>query len=142
MCCVVGCGGPSPASSEAAAVATILKLNGKVEFDEQAPNRPVLKVYLHSTAVKNEDLQRLSTLSKLQNLFLAKTQIGDAGLEHLKGATELKTLSLNGTQVTDAGLKFLTGLKNLKTLNLQDTKVTPAAISELRQAIPGLNVAH
>jgi len=138
----VGCGGPKGNSAEAEAVAAILKLKGKIEFDEQNPDHSVVKVYLHSTEVKDEDLAAIEKLAKLQNLFLGKTSIGDAGLEHLKGAGGLRTLSLNGTQVTDAGLKSLAGLKNLKTLNLQDTQVTEAGLQQLRQALPGVTIAH
>lgn len=137
---LAGCARPVVNPGEAEAVAAILKLNGKIEFDETSPVRPAIKVYLHNTAVKDGDLIVLPKLTKLENLFLGKTQITDAGLEHLRGASELKTLSLNGTQVTDAGLKPLAGLKNLKTLNLQDTKVTSTGITELRQALPGVNI--
>lgn len=139
---IPGCGKPAGNSAEADAVAAILRLNGQVEFDDKAPDHPTIKVYLHSTSVKDSDLAAIEKLTKLQNLFLGKTQIGDTGLEHLRGASQLKTLSLNATKVTDAGLKSLTGLKNLRTINLQDTQVTAAGVGELRQAIPGVNVAH
>lgn len=142
--CSIGCGKPVPTGhpDEAAVVAAIEKLGGKVEFDAQPANRRVIKVYLHSTAVKDADLAVLEKLPKLQNLFLGKTQIGDAGLEHLQALSELKTLGLNTTQVTDAGLKSLAKLEQLKTVNLQETKVTASGANQLRKAIPEVKVAR
>lgn len=144
LLCVIGCGKPAPSGhpDEAAAVATIEKLGGKVEFDAQPANRRVIKVYLHSTAVKDADLAMLEKLPKLQNLFLGKTQIGDAGLEHLQALSELKTLSLNSTQVTDDGLKSLAKQQQLKTVNLQETKVTAGGANQLQKAIPDVKVAR
>lgn len=139
---VAGCGGPRASATEAAAVAAIEKLGGKVEFDSKAPESPVIKVYLHGTAVTDSDLTVLPKLTQLQNLFLGKTKISDAGLEHVKGASHLKTLSLNGTAVTDAGLKQLADLKELKTLNVQETKVTAAGVDELRRTLPQVTIAR
>lgn len=137
-----GCGGPRGNASEAATVAAISKLGGKVEFDPQSADKSVTKVYLHGTAVTDADLAMLNKLTRLENLFLGRTKISDAGLEHLKGATHLKTLSLNGTAVTDAGLKQLTDLKELKTLNVQETKVTATGADELRRALPQVTIAR
>ncbi|HUQ71951.1 MAG TPA: hypothetical protein VM165_20640, partial [Planctomycetaceae bacterium] len=141
---VSGCGRPAEKvhSDEAAAVAMIRRLGGKVEFDPNSAERRVIKVYLHSTAVTDADLAALTRLSRLQNLFLGKTEISDAGLEHLSALTELKTLSLNSTRVTDAGLNSLATLKNLKTLNVQETQVTAAGTKRLKQALPELAVAR
>jgi Leucine-rich repeat (LRR) protein len=137
-----GCAGSATNSGEAAAVAAIVKLGGKVEYNENSPDRPVAKVYLHGTAVQDSDLAALEKLPRLQNLFLGRTKISNAGLEHLQQANHLQTLSLNSTQVTDDGVRTLARLKNLRTLNLQDTKVTEACASELQAALPGLKVAR
>lgn len=139
---VVGCQ-PSPGNpGEAAAIAAIEKLGGRIEVDEARTDKPVIKVYLYSTAVKDVDLSHLEQLQHLQSLFLGKTQITDAGLEHLRGATSLKTLSLNATAITDVGLRQLTGLTNLKTLNLQETKATPKGIAALKGKLPGVTIAR
>lgn len=142
MILAAGCGGPQGNAAEAAAVASVSKLGGKVEFDTQLPDKPVIKVYLHGTGVTDADLALVVKLTHLQNLFLGKTKISDAGLEHLKGASHLKTLSLNGTAVTDVGLKHLADLKELKTLNLQETKVTAAGVDELRRTLPQVTIAR
>ena len=139
---ILGCGQPTGENpDEAASVALIQKLHGKVEFDKPGKDQCVVKVYLHNTAVKDADLAALEKLPKLRNLFLGKTQIGDAGLEHLQKSGELQTLSLNSTRVTDIGLKSLKELAKLKTLNLQETQVTAAGVTELRKALPRATIA-
>jgi hypothetical protein len=138
---LAGCG-KSPETGhpdEAAAVAAIRRLGGQVEFNAE---RRVIKVYLHTTPVTDDDLAVLETLPKLQNVFLGKTQIGDAGVSHLSNSAELKTLSLNSTRVTDDGVKSLGKLKNLKTLNVQDTKVTAQGASQLNRSLPDAKIAR
>lgn len=139
---VIGCQRPPGNPGEAAAIAAIEKLGGRIEVDEARADKPVIKVYLHSTAVKDTDLSHIEQLQHLQSLFLGKTQITDAGLEHVRGATSLKTLSLNGTAITDAGLQQLTALTKLKTLNLQETKASPKGIAELKGKLPGVMIAR
>lgn len=142
LICATGCGAHPGNTFEAATVALIQKLGGKVEFDGPGPNRQVVKVYLHQSAVRDEDLAALKNLSKLRNLFLGKTKITDAGLEHLHSLRELQTLSLNSTSVTDVGLKSLTELTQLKTLNLQETPTTAAGATRLKKLLPRLTVAR
>jgi hypothetical protein len=137
-----GCTRLAVQPDEAAAVAAIQKLGGKVEFDGTGADRRVVKVYLHQTQVSNDDLIALEKLPKLRNLFLGKTKISDQGLAHLEQAVELETLSLNATRVTDEGLKSLSGLKNLKTVNLQETQVTQAGVSQLRKSLPTAKIAR
>lgn len=138
----VGCQRATGNPAEAAAIAAIQQLGGKVEVDEKNPDKPAIKVYLHRTRVKDSDLAHLAQLKQLQNLFLGRTQITDAGLVHLRQAIHLKTLSLNATGVTDAGLQHLIELKNLKTLNLQETKVTATGAAKLKAQIPAVTIAR
>jgi len=67
-------------ASQAAAVAAIKKLGGRVTLDEKNLGKPVIGVNL------------------------SRQPVTDAGLEHLKRLTSLHTLNLFNTQVTDAGL--------------------------------------
>ncbi len=137
-----GCGKIVIHPDEAAAVAAIQKLGGKVAFEGEGSDRRVIKVYLQSSSVRDADLSAVEKLPKLRNLFLGKTQISDTGLEHLRHSHELQTLSLNSTPVTDIGLTALEALTNLKTLNLQETKVTTAAVARLRKKRPRVTIAQ
>lgn len=142
LLCWSGCGQPVGHPDEVAAQKMIQRLRGKVEFDGTGPDRRIIKIYLHSTDVNDDDLAVLEHLPKLKNLFLGKTQISDAGLTHLMQSRELQTISLNATRVTDAGLAQLVELKDLKTVNLQDTKVTAEGAARLKKVIPGVTVAR
>ena len=142
MIAVCGCSRAGAHPDEAAAVAAIQKLGGKVDYAGEGAERRVIKVYLHQTQVGDDDLVVLKKLPKLKNLFLGKTNIGDPGLTHLEQAAELQTLGLNSTRVTDAGLKSLAELKNLKTVNLQETQVTAAGAAQLRKSLPAAKIAR
>lgn len=136
----LGCQSAAVTSDEAATIEAIRKLGGQVQFDESVQPRRVTKVYLHKTAVSDNDLNQLAKLTKLKNLFLGHTGITDAGLEELKSIRTLETLSLNSTRVTDAGLKSLAELKQLKTLNVQETAVTKKAVNQLKSILPNLAI--
>ena len=86
--------------------------------------------------VRQQVVEHLKGLAKLENLQLFGTEITDAGLVHLKGLTRLEYLSLRGTQVTDAGLVHLKGLTSLGDLDLSRTKVTDAGVADLQRALP------
>lgn len=105
-------------AEQAAAVAEIVRLGGKVTVDESRPDKPVTSV------------------------DLAKTRVTDAGREHLKGLTQLQWLNLEETRVTDVGLQHLKRLTQLKKLDLMGTPVTAAGIKGLQNALPNCKIAH
>ena len=74
--------GQTSKESQAAAVAAIKKLGGRVTFDEKNPGKPL-------------------------RVILRGSKVTDAGLVHLKGLTKLGTLNLTDTKVTAAGVKDL-----------------------------------
>jgi hypothetical protein len=122
--------------SQAAAVAAIKKLGGKVTFDEENPDKPLIGVDLSNSRTTDAGLMHLKGLTSLQSLGLNGTKVTDVGLEHLKGLTSLQLLNLGDTQVTDAGLEHLKGLTNLQTLDLGGTSVTTAGVKDLQAALP------
>ena len=100
---------------------------------------------LYGSKASDAGLVHLEEMTNLQELWLGapqgSDQITDAGLVHLKGLTKLTTLSLNTTQITDAGLVHLKGLTNLESLALASyTQITDDAITELKQALPNLQI--
>jgi|GEM_PF-1279369 len=142
-------------------IADIARLGGTVEFDENLPGRPIVKVDLHGTKVSDGDLAmfeyartdlmqlryldlrltkisddgvaRLKNLRQLQTLNLFRTRLGDGGLAQLKKLTDLRTLLIGGTQVTDAGLVHLRGFSKLRKLSLFQTPVSDNGIAELKR---------
>jgi len=142
-------------------ITSVARLGGTVEFDENLPGRPIVKVDLHGTQVTDSDLTmfeyakndlkqlryldlrltkisdegvaRLKNLRQLQTLNLFRTRLGDKGLAHLRKLTDLRILLIGGTQVTDAGLVHLRRFSKLRKLSLFQTPVSDNGIAELKQ---------
>jgi hypothetical protein len=126
--------GPREADKEQEKViAEIRRLGGEVAFDEKAPGKPVVDVFLDGTKLTDAGLAHLNELTRLRVLDLTDTQVTDAGLAHLTGLKGLQRLHLTGTKVTDAGLAHLTNLKRLTHLYLCDTGVTDAGLAHLKR---------
>jgi hypothetical protein len=66
------------------AIVEVKRLGGTVEIDEQSPQRSVVKVDLHASAVEDADLAHLAALTELRHLDLRSTKIGDAGVAHFE----------------------------------------------------------
>ena len=126
---------------QAKAVAEIEKIGGKVAFDEESPDKPVIGVDLMgNTKLTDAGLKSPKGLDTLQSLDLGHTGVTDAGLKHLGGLTNLQSLGLGFTGVTDAGLEHLKGLAKLRILRLSRTRVTDAGAKAIEKAIPGVQV--
>jgi hypothetical protein len=101
---VPGCGGKTETEQ---AIEVFKKLGGKVEIDENLPNKPVVMVDLRNTAITDDQLKNLKEMPQLQVLILDSTGISDAGLEPIKGCSQLQRIFLRKTRVSPAGLKDL-----------------------------------
>ncbi|HXT57455.1 MAG TPA: hypothetical protein VN699_02420 [Pirellulales bacterium] len=128
--CLAGCGAQRT-PDEAAAIAMIERLGGKIKFADDRTGRPVVEVALGGTAVSDADLEQLGCFTDLENLSLFDSGVGDAGIPHLTPLANLKTLYLGRTKITDAGLAAIGELPQLKTLGLSDTDVTDAGLLRL-----------
>jgi hypothetical protein len=148
------------------AIATVTALGGWVEFADNDPDKPVVKVCLSCTQCKDSDLAilkdfpelqvlwlngtnvtdaglaHLAGLKNLETLYLSGTGIGDAGLAHLEALTRLQNLDLQGTQVGDPGLERLRGLTQLRIVFVAATKVTDKGEQKLHQALPEVDIAR
>ena len=138
---LLGCAGCGRIATNNA-IAEIEMQDGEFLFDGESPGRPVVWVQFRGPRVTDAGLAHLKGLPQLQTLDLGlHAQVTDAGLKHLKGLTQLQTLKLDFCpQVTDAGLEHLKGLIQLKRLNLMGTKVTDAGVSELKKALPNVEI--
>ena len=123
-------------SSKDHTIAEVERLGGKVELDEALPAKPIIKIDLHSTQIKDADLSFLvkaqKDLKQLRYLDLRLTKIGDAGVASVKHLTSLRTLNLFRTQLSDQGLSYIKNLKQLQTLLIGGTKVTDAGLVNLK----------
>ncbi len=109
--------------------ADIERIGGSVEFDDQAPGKPLATVDLHGVERVESILPRLEGQIHLRALDLGGTDISDAGLVSLRRMTELEELNLSATQIGDDGLEYLVGLIQLRELGLGGTK-------DLQEALP------
>lgn len=118
-------------------VAEVNRLGGKIEFDETRTDRPIIKIDLHSTQIKDSDLSFLNderkALEQLRYLDLRLTHIGDAGVHHLRRLTSLQTLNLFRTNLSDIGLADLKDLRQLRVLLIGGTRVTDVGLVHLRR---------
>jgi hypothetical protein len=120
------------------AIEAIHDLNGTVVQDDTRPDKPVVKVSLHSTQGTNWSQWTKFTDARLKNL-----------MPHLQALPELRELDLSGTEITDEGLKYVKGLPNLKILELgwlllddPTPQLSSAAVDDLRRAMPGLEIRY
>jgi internalin A len=97
-------------------------------------------VDLWSSLVPDSDLQYLASLPALENLDLSATGITDAGIEHLGHSKSLKYIDIARNTITDRGLQALANVKSLKGVDAQATEITTAGASQLRLAIPAIDV--
>ena len=88
-----GCG-VSKENEKEDAVAAIIKLGGKVTYDEKTPGKPLVGVDLRDSKATDASLVHLNGLKNLQTLNLFGTGVTDTGLVHLKGLTNQRRLAL------------------------------------------------
>jgi hypothetical protein len=122
-----------PVLTESEALVELRVLGARITYDEKDPARPVLKVNLYGTAIKDADLAHLESLTALRELrLLGCTRLTDAGLARVAGLKSLRVLDLGRTRVSDEGLKHLKGLTALEELDLSDTRVRGPGLVHLK----------
>ncbi|HVX14197.1 MAG TPA: hypothetical protein VHC22_23625 [Pirellulales bacterium] len=153
-----GCSrGPEP--EQAALIAEIERLGGRVKFDErQAIGEvalggtqvsgellarlslfPDLKTLsLFDSPIGDDDLAQIAALPQLETLYLGRTHVTDAGLARVAGFAGLKTVGLSDTQVSDQGVELLAALGRLRSINLRHTRVSRAGADALKAALPDI----
>jgi hypothetical protein len=132
LAAATSCGCAKPAQERA--IAEIRRLEGKVEIDEKAPERPLVKVDLSFTRVTDAGLVHLAGTARLRELYLCGTGVTEEGLEHLSGLTNLRVLDLwRCESLTDASLKHLGGMTGLRRLSLWNTEITDAGLMHLNR---------
>jgi predicted amidohydrolase/CubicO group peptidase (beta-lactamase class C family) len=117
--------GAAGAGSEAAAVAAIERLGGRI-FRE---GDRVVEVDLARTAVTDGDLAAIARLADITDLNLEETTVGDAGIAHLAGLVKLEWLNLYRTRAGDEALRALKGLRSLRELPIGETRITDAGLA-------------
>jgi hypothetical protein len=81
-------------------------------------------------------------LDRLQELCVHTSAVSDADLVRVTGLKDLRRLILYRTPVTDAGLEPLKGLTHLKELELTHTRATDVGVRRLQEALPKLKISR
>lgn len=133
-----------PAERHQRALDMIVAINGRVQRDEEDPDKPVTSAFLGHGPFDDDALAEvvpsLTAFPKLKSLSMKYTKLTDAGLVHLGPLSQLEDLSLELSSITNAGLVQLKDFTRLKTLNLKGTNVTDAGVQALQQALPNVKV--
>jgi hypothetical protein len=74
------------AADEASTVAALEKLGAIIKRDDTLPGKPVVALYLGSSAVTDAGLKHVAALKSLQVLYLTRTKVTDVGCEELRKA--------------------------------------------------------
>jgi hypothetical protein len=115
----------------------VTRLGGKVQYDDALPGRPLVRIDLSKTTIRDEDLAFLSQVPGLRELDIRQTTVGDAALEHVAQLGKLRFLNVFRTGMTDKGLERIQDLRELETLLMGGTRVTDAGMTYLK-AFPRL----
>jgi internalin A len=91
-------------------------------------------VVLSGADIAGSGLVHLANAKHLKNLFLDHTHITDSAMESVARLTDLESLDLSDTSIGDAAMEFVGTLTNLQSLDLTRTRVTDAGLSRLRNA--------
>jgi Leucine-rich repeat (LRR) protein len=151
-----------PSLEEVAFIRT--KVSG-LNFDTFAPNAK--RLYLPYADIKSGAVQRMKTMTRLEEIDLTSAMIGASAIKHLSKLPQLKKITLNqtkiagadfsifadhsdleelnlsGTNITKYDLKTIHGLKQLKRLDITNRlseTISPQDIQELIEALPNTDV--
>ncbi len=115
------------------AVATIEKAGGSVQVLTAPELRGRIAIALPDS-VRDEDLERMTALDKLQPawLQLRGRQISGRGLESLQRLTCLRGLTLNSTSISDDDLAGLEAFPELAILNLEGSRISARGLEHLK----------
>ncbi len=97
-------------------------------------------VYSDQQGFTDSDLEHVSHLRDIKQLYLPGTSVTNQGLGNLTELHRLEELGLENTRITDAGLAKLGTLKCLRRLILTGTRVTDSDVRELKEALPNIRV--
>jgi hypothetical protein len=97
---------------------------------------------LHGSALTDDGLSCLRSLTRVENIQLRGTKVTDVGLGQLEGFASLALLDISETGVSDAGLNRLKLLPHLEWLNLRGSRVTDVGVRSLQTALPHLEIVR
>jgi hypothetical protein len=101
----------------------------------------ITKLYLGSSGITGNSLEKLAPLRQLQYLSLKQLPIDDAKIARLPVFPELQYLGLDGTKIGDDGLAELERFPRLQVVWLDNTAITDAGMTHLKK-LPNLDTLY
>ena len=108
----------------------------------QATVSDIHSVALDQSALTDEDLSVLSSMSHLNNLILGSDEATNETLARIAKLKQLRSLTISGGQFTFEGLLELRKLPRLRFLNLSDMHMSMAELAVLESAVPLANLKY
>jgi len=115
-------------------------VHDRVKPEESKYFERICCVHIGGTSVTDTDVEAITQLVELRELYLHSTKITNAALVHFDRLHKLRHLHLAGTRISDEGLESLRSLSNLKELYLNQTKTSNEGALKLRAALPATKV--
>lgn len=129
---------PAPDLGSRKAIARVDLLGGLVGFDEERPDRPVVRIaFNRENAVVDDDLAELEAFPELRHLVVLSDRVTDAGLEHLRSSTCLRWLAVYSRSITMRGLlRLATHLDALEGMSIRRAPITADEKAAFSKALP------
>jgi len=105
------------------------------------PGSGMTKLYLGSSGINGNSLEKLAPLKRLQYLSLKQLPIDDAKIARLPEFPDLQYLGLDGTKIGDEGLAHLARFPRLQVVWLDNTAITDAGLAHLKK-LPNLDTLY
>jgi Leucine-rich repeat (LRR) protein len=90
------------------------------------------RLSISKAGITDRDIERLPSLSRLEELDLGNTELTDSAFGTIARLTNLRHLTLQGNRITGVGLGRLTSLPNLSELNLVGDELTDEGIATIK----------
>jgi hypothetical protein len=99
------------------------------------PRLRFLDICAMSTALDDQDLSSLASLSQLEELCLYECHLGDVALRYVRDLHRLKKLILDTNRFSDDGVANLQNLTNVTDLDLGENQITDAGLAYLANMV-------
>jgi uncharacterized membrane protein len=116
-----------------------LSINNEIGVLEEVADQ-IAWLDLGSSNLMDESLQVIGKMKNLVRLKMEDNPVTDAGIKDLKGLKHLESLNLYKTKITDICASDLAHLVGLKKLFIWQTEFGETGISQLKAAVPGVEV--
>ena len=101
-----------------------------------------LRILNLSKTKVGDDSEFLSSLSKLEALFLRKTNVTDRVMNAIASMRTLEVIDLADTVVSDKGVDLLLNLEKVNRIDLSGTFVSPKCTERLKKKFKNLNCVY